>query len=86
MGQPHIFNTQNDMMVNQYRASRILRVLATNAVGGFSRDFWAEIDRQVFQLLFREVGVEIINDLIGVPPVSVVGKLPSCIAWSVILL
>jgi len=49
-------------------------MLACNAVGGFSRDFWAEIDNQVLQLRDQEVGMEIVNDLIGVQTVLPVGK------------
>ncbi|STQ13556.1 gp9 [Enterobacter cloacae] len=57
-------------------------MLACNAVGGFSRDFWAEIDNQVLQLRDQEVGMEIVNDLIGVQTVLPVVKPPSCITWS----
>ncbi|EPD2509690.1 major capsid protein, partial [Enterobacter hormaechei] len=46
----NIFNHHHDMMVNSYRQSMTPEMLAANAVGGFAREFWAEIDRQIIQM------------------------------------
>jgi len=70
----NIFNHQHDMMVKAYRPSMTAEMLAANAVGGFTREFWAEIDRQIIQMRDQEDGMEIINDLLGVQTVLPIGK------------
>ncbi|EOC1067787.1 hypothetical protein AAAW28_000126 [Cronobacter malonaticus] len=70
----NIFNQQHDMMVNAYRPSMTAEMLAANAVGGFTREFWAEIDRQIIQMRDQEDGMEIINDLLAVQTVLPIGK------------
>ncbi|WP_234943352.1 major capsid protein, partial [Enterobacter hormaechei] len=70
----NMWNLQNDSIIAANRAMMTADMLACNAVGGFSRDFWAEIDNQVLQLRDQEVGMEIVNDLIGVQTVLPVGK------------
>jgi hypothetical protein len=70
----NMWNLQNDSIIAANRAIMTPDMLACNAVGGFSRDFWAEIDNQVLQLRDQEVGMEIVNDLIGVQTVLPVGK------------
>ncbi|WP_223862094.1 major capsid protein, partial [Enterobacter hormaechei] len=70
----NMWNLQNDSIIAANRAMMTADMLACNAVGGFSRDFWAEIDRQVLQLRDQEIGMEIVNDLIGVQTVLPVGK------------
>lgn len=69
-----IFNTQHNLMVNAYRSGMTPEMLAANAVGGFTREFWAEIDRQVIQMRDQEIGMEIINDLMAVQTVLSIGK------------
>lgn len=68
------FNAHNDIMVNAFRASMTPEQLAVNAIGGLSRDFWAELDRQVLQLRDQETGMEIVQDLMGLQTVLPVGK------------
>ncbi|EBG9567405.1 hypothetical protein FJT95_22585, partial [Salmonella enterica subsp. enterica] len=70
----NMWNAQHDAMIAANRSNMTPEWLAVNAVGGFTRDFWAEIDRQVLQLRDQEVGMEIVNDLIGVQTVLSVGK------------
>ena len=70
----NIFNHHHDMMVNSYRQSMTPEMLAANAVGGFAREFWAEIDRQIIQMRDQEIGMEIVNDLMGVQTVLPIGK------------
>ena len=70
----NMWNRQHDSIIAANRADMTPDMLACNAVGGFSRDFWAEIDNQVLQLRDQEVGMEIVNDLIGVQTVLPVGK------------
>ena len=69
-----VFNTQNEMMVNQYRHTLTPEMLAANAVQGLSQSFWAEIDNQVVQQRDQETGMEIVNDLLSVQTVLPVGK------------
>ncbi|WIJ78693.1 hypothetical protein [Enterobacter roggenkampii] len=54
MGKPQHVEPSNDSIIAANRAIMTPDMLACNAVGGFSRDFWAEIDNQVLQL--RESG------------------------------
>ncbi|MBM9570506.1 hypothetical protein INP82_24410, partial [Citrobacter sedlakii] len=70
----NMWNAHHDAMIAANRSNMTPEWLAVNAVGGFTRDFWAEIDRQVLQLRDQEVGMEIVNDLIGVQTVLSVGK------------
>lgn len=69
-----VFNTQNELMVNQYRHTLTPEILAANAVQGLSQTFWAEIDNQVVQQRDQETGMEIVNDLLSVQTVLPVGK------------
>lgn len=69
-----VFNTQNELMVNQYRHTLTPEMLAANAVQGLSQTFWAEIDGQVVQQRDQETGMEIVNDLLSVQTVLPVGK------------
>lgn len=68
------FNAQQAMMVENYQRTMTPEQLACNAVAGLGRDFWAEVDRQVIQLRDLEVGMEIVNDLMGIQTVLSVGK------------
>ncbi|MCI2809384.1 major capsid protein [Eoetvoesiella caeni] len=68
------FNSQQAMMVNAYRATMTPEQIACNAVAGLGRDFWADVDRQIIQLRDQEVGMEIVNDLMGIQTVLSVGK------------
>lgn len=70
----NMWNAQHNAMIATNRAHMTPDMLACNAVGGFAREFWAEIDRQVIQLRDQEVGIEIVNDLLGVQTVLSVGK------------
>lgn len=70
----NMWNANHNAMITANRAHMTQEWLEVNAVGGFTRDFWAEIDRQVLQLRDQEVGMEIINDLVGVQTVLPVGK------------
>ncbi|EIX9519333.1 major capsid protein [Klebsiella pneumoniae] len=70
----NMWNAQHDAMIAVNRAHMTPEMLACNAVGGFARDFWAEIDNQILQLRDQEDGMEIINDLMGVQTVLSVGK------------
>ncbi|KAA0910678.1 major capsid protein [Pusillimonas sp. ANT_WB101] len=70
----NIHNRQQAAMVEANRAAMTPEMLAANAVGGFGRDFWAELDRQVIQMRDQETGMEIVNDLMGVQTVLSIGK------------
>ncbi|WP_256844232.1 MULTISPECIES: major capsid protein [unclassified Pantoea] len=70
----NIFNHHNDIMVNAYRSVMDAEMLAVNTIGGLTREFWAEIDRQVIQLRDQETGMEIVNDLMSVQTVLNIGK------------
>lgn len=68
------FNMAQEVMVNQNRPVMTPEMLACNAINGFGRDFWAELDNQVIQLRVAEVGMEIVTDLLAVQTVLPVGK------------
>lgn len=70
----NIWNAQHNAMLTANRAHMTPEMLACNAVGGFAREFWAEIDNQILQLRDQEDGMEIINDLMGVQTILSVGK------------
>jgi len=70
----NIWNRQNAAMIEANRAVMTPEMLAANAVDGYGRDFWAEIDRQVIQMRDQETGMEIVNDLLTVQTVLPIGK------------
>lgn len=70
----NIWNRQNRVMIEANRAVMTPEMLAANAVDGYGRDFWAEIDRQVIQMRDQETGMEIVNDLLTVQTVLPIGK------------
>lgn len=70
----NMWNTNHDAMIAANRSNMTQQWLAVNAVGGFTREFWAEIDNQILQLRDQEVGMEIVNDLMAVQQILPVGK------------
>lgn len=68
------FNVGQRAMVQQYRGTMTQEELAANAINGYGRDFWAELDNQVIQLRNQEIGMEIVTDLLTVQTVLDVGK------------
>ena len=70
----NIWNANHNSMIAVNRAHMTPEMLACNAVGGFAREFWAEVDNQILQLRDQEDGMEIINDLMGVQTILSVGK------------
>lgn len=72
--QRNIFNAQHDAMIAANKANMTAEMLACNAVGGFAQEFWKEIDNQIIELSTEEIGIEIVNDLMGVQTVLPIGK------------
>ncbi|HAN3396994.1 TPA: hypothetical protein IE832_000928 [Escherichia coli] len=72
--QRNIFNDQHDAMIAANKANMTAEMLACNAVGGFAKEFWKEIDNQIIELNTEEIGIEIVNDLMGVQTVLPIGK------------
>lgn len=72
--QRNIFNAQHDAMIAANKANMTAEMLACNAVGGFAKEFWKEIDNQIIELNTEEIGIEIVNDLMGVQTVLPIGK------------
>lgn len=70
----NIYNRQHNSMIAANQAVMTPEMLAVNAVGGFTRDFWAEMDRQIIQMRDTETGMEILTDLLAVQTVLSVGK------------
>lgn len=70
----NIWNRQNAAMIAANQAVMTPEMLAANAVNGYGRDFWAELDRQVIQMRDQETGMEIVNDLLSVQTVLPIGK------------
>lgn len=72
--QRNIFNAQHDAMIAANKANMTSEMLACNAVGGFAKAFWKEIDSQIIELNTEEIGIEIVNDLMAVQTVLPIGK------------
>ncbi|MCK3346434.1 DUF6260 family protein [Escherichia coli] len=72
--QRNIFNDQHDAMIAANKANMTAEMLACNAVGGFEKSFWKEIDNQIIELNTEEIGIEIVNDLMAVQTVLPIGK------------
>lgn len=72
--QRNIFNDQHNAMIAANKANMTAEMLACNAVGGFEKEFWKEIDNQIIELNTEEIGIEIVNDLMGVQTVLPIGK------------
>lgn len=72
--QRNIFNAQHNAMIAANKANMTSEMLACNAVGGFAKEFWKEIDNQIIELNTEEIGIEIVNDLMGVQTVLPIGK------------
>lgn len=70
----NIWNGQHSAMMSAFRSAMTPEMLAANSVGGLGRDFWAEVDRQVIQLRNQEVGMDVVNDLLGVQTTLPIGK------------
>lgn len=72
--QRNIFNDQHNAMIAANKANMTAEMLACNAVGGFEKEFWKEIDNQIIELNTEENGIEIVNDLMAVQTVLPIGK------------
>ncbi|ENO7490617.1 hypothetical protein ACB453_001344 [Escherichia coli] len=72
--QRNIFNDQHDAMIAANKANMTAEMIACNAVGGFEKSFWKEIDNQIIELNTEEIGIEIVNDLMAVQTVLPIGK------------
>lgn len=73
--QRNIYNNQHNAMIAANKANMTTEMLACNAVGGFEKEFWKEIDNQIIELNTEEIGIEIVNDLMAVQTVLPIGKI-----------
>lgn len=80
-----IWNTQHEAMFNANRAALQIdgQMLAANqlefqlegnALAGLGREFWQEVDNQIIQLRDQEIGMEVLNDLLGIQITLPIGK------------
>lgn len=69
-----IWDMQNTGMVETYRPVMTTEMLQCNALGGFNNDFWMQVDRQIVRLAQEEVGMDILNDLLGIQRTLPIGK------------
>lgn len=75
-----LWATRNMMSANQRamiaanRAYMTPDMLQANAAEGYLRDFWVEIDRQIIQMRDETIGMEILNDLLGIQTTLPIGK------------
>lgn len=72
--QRNIFNAQQDAMIAANKANMTAEMLSCNAVGGFEKSFWKEVDNQIIEMSTEETGIEIVNDLMAVQTVLPIGK------------
>ncbi len=70
----NIWNNQDAALIAANRAAMTPEMLQANALAGFGREFWQEVDRQIVQYRDQETGMEIVNDLLGVQTVLDIGK------------
>lgn len=70
----NIWNNQDAALLAANRAVMTPEMLQANALAGFGREFWQEVDRQIIQYRDQETGMEIVNDLMGVQTVLHIGK------------
>lgn len=70
----NIWNNQDAALLAANRAVMTPEMLQANALAGFDKDFWQEVDRQIIQYRDQETGMEIVNDLMGVQTVLHIGK------------
>jgi hypothetical protein len=79
----NVWNNQHDQMFAANRAAMSPEMLAANnlqfelngnALAGLGREFWQEVDNQVIQLRNQEIGMEILDDLLGIQITLPIGK------------
>lgn len=74
-GERAIYNMAQGNIVSAANAQGLSeQIIAANAAGNFSKDFWQEVDSQVVQMRDETTGMEILNDLLAVQTVLDVGK------------
>lgn len=71
-----VFDKSHKVMIQHYSGAMDSQMLAANSLAGdgLGREFWAEIDRQIIQMRDKEVGMEILDDLMGVQTILPIGK------------
>ena len=78
-----IWNNAHEAMFNVNRTAMSEAMIAANnqtfqlggnALAGLGRDFWQEVDNQIIELRDQEIGMEILNDLMGIQTTLPVGK------------
>lgn len=70
----NIWNNQDAALLAANRAVMTPEMLQANALAGFDKGFWQEVDRQIIQYRDQETGMEIVNDLMSVQTVLHIGK------------
>ncbi|GHZ69239.1 hypothetical protein VCSRO127_0511 [Vibrio cholerae] len=70
----NIVSANMQSMITANRAHMTPEMIAANAATGFAREFWQEIDRQIVQLRDEMIGMEIVNDLLGIQTTLPIGK------------
>lgn len=56
------------------QANTLEFTLEGNALAGLGREFWQEVDNQILELRDQEIGMEILNDLLGIQITLPIGK------------
>lgn len=72
--QRNMFNVNHAAMVERHRTAMTPEMLAANAVAGFARDFWQEMDREIIASRASVDGMEILEDLLGIQTTLSIGK------------
>jgi len=74
-GHEGMFNANRTAMSEQMMAANNQQfTLNGNALAGLGREFWQEIDNQIIELRDQEIGMEILNDLMGIQTTLSIGK------------
>lgn len=65
---------RNALQGEMLAANQLEFQLNGNALAGLGREFWQEVDNQILELRDQEIGMEILNDLMGIQTVLPIGK------------
>lgn len=70
----NMMSAQDQSMIAANRAHMTPDMLQANAAAGYAREFWQEVDRMVVTSREETIGMEILDDLMGIQTVLPIGK------------
>lgn len=70
----NMMSAQEKSMISANRAHMTNEMLQANAAAGYAREFWQEVDQMVISSRQETVGMDILDDLMGIQTVLPIGK------------